>query len=272
MADTNEATGTEVAIIQEADLDRLEDAAIMGVVTSGDKEAFVYEFQQGGKTIRGLTVAGIDEAANFRGGITITEPKIEEKDNSYFVMVEAVDEVNKTTRWGCFEQPKKQGSKHDIFAITKAVSKAQRNALRKVLPQAWQLRAIAHLCGEGPMPAVPAMPAAAQREEMRVDEPDTGIDRRATMAGLAELMPALGVQGITKEAVAQAFRNNFGVESRADLTEENWAELAAKVQYAKTDAGGLSTLADWIKPAPAPQPDAPAPEAGAPEEAAGIEF
>ena len=44
MADTNEATGTEVAIIQEADLDRLEDAAIMGVVTSGDKAGVVDEF------------------------------------------------------------------------------------------------------------------------------------------------------------------------------------------------------------------------------------
>jgi hypothetical protein len=257
-----------VAIVEEGDLDRLEDAAIMGVVTSGDKEAFVYEFQQGGNTVRGLTVAGIDEAANYRGGIEISHPEIDEKDTSYFVMVEARDTINKTNRWGCFEQSKKQGQKVDPFALVKAVSKAQRNALRKILPQAWQLRAISHLCGEGPQPEM-------GRGDMQAAVEDTGIDRRATFAMLTELMPALSARQVDKEDVAAAFRTHYGVSSRADLSEAQWAELQARLLHARNDAGGLESLVEWINPTPPPVPAADAPEeAAVPSAEAGgdIEF
>jgi hypothetical protein len=245
----DETTGTDIVAVDVDAVDQYEDDTILGIVAAGTKAAFVYEFPggEGGKPIRGLTVQGIDEAANYRGGIDVDRPDVEETDVSYVCMVKVTDTRHGSSRWGCFEQPKeitlkKGGTRPDPHARIKAVSKAQRNALRKILPQKWQQDAIAYLCGEGAMPQ-------ATRAEMRVDDPaPVGTDRKATFSQLKELMPALSTHGITLEVVADAFRRNFGVTTRANMTEENWAELAAKVRFAQTDPRGLDLLVGWVVP------------------------
>ena len=59
-----------------ATIESKDDAAIIAEITSGGvalAKDYVYSFKQSGKTVSGLTIAGINEASNRRGGIEVTE-------------------------------------------------------------------------------------------------------------------------------------------------------------------------------------------------------
>ena len=88
------------------------DQSIVELMTGQAIQDYVYSFKQGGKVVEGLTIAGINEAANRRGGIQVKEIDYKETD----------------------EQPKKIGDRPDPFAFTKAIYKAQRNAIKQLIP------------------------------------------------------------------------------------------------------------------------------------------
>ena len=66
------AEDTKNELVPVADyevLDQVDDQAIVEMMTGQAIQDYVYSFKQGGKTVEGLTLAGINEAANRRGGI-----------------------------------------------------------------------------------------------------------------------------------------------------------------------------------------------------------
>jgi hypothetical protein len=116
-------------------------------------EHYVYGFDQDGKRVTGLSVAGVNEVArllnrNPKSGckIRIIPDSLKvERDVNYDghkgVEVQVVSENMVTGETGIgikFEPYKKRGKKgeyENTFAIEKAVSKAERNAKRKLMPE-----------------------------------------------------------------------------------------------------------------------------------------
>ena len=124
-----------VPVTAEYDVvDQVDDQAIVELMTGQTIQDYVYSFKQGGRTVEGLTLAGINEAANRRGGIQVEEVNYEELDNSWIATVKAVDTITGSSRFGAYEQPKMNGSRPDPFAFTKAIHKAQRNAIKQLIP------------------------------------------------------------------------------------------------------------------------------------------
>ena len=115
-------------------VDQVDDQAIIELMTGQTIQDYVYSFKQGGRTIEGLTLAGINEAANRRGGIQVEEIEYEEQENSWIATAKAVDTITGSSRYGAYEQPKMNGSRPDPFAFTKAIHKAQRNAIKQLIP------------------------------------------------------------------------------------------------------------------------------------------
>lgn len=129
------------------------DAEVFQVVEHRDEEQiiaslegkyldeYVYSFQQGGKSIEGLSWLGIQEAARAYGGIQcpIDKMKIERNDKDIIVMIEAIDSQTNSSAIGASAQAlfmtTSRGVMADSFAMQKAISKAQRNAKRQLLPQ-----------------------------------------------------------------------------------------------------------------------------------------
>jgi hypothetical protein len=92
--------------------------------------SFVYRFTAGGKEIVNLSYAGVKEAIRRRGGVDIVDWKIEDVDDEYRVVVKARDRVNMIECLGAATCKKSAP-----FAWVLAVNKAERNALRKMIPE-----------------------------------------------------------------------------------------------------------------------------------------
>ena len=79
------AEDTKNELVPVADyevLDQVDDQAIVEMMTGQSIQDYVYSFKQGGKTVEGLTLAGINEAANRRGGIQVDDVQYEEREQS----------------------------------------------------------------------------------------------------------------------------------------------------------------------------------------------
>ena len=133
------AEDTKNELVPVADyevLDQVDDQAIVEMMTGQAIQDYVYSFKQGGKTVEGLTLAGINEAANRRGGIQVDDVRYEEREHSWLAIAKATDTVTGSSRYGAYEQANRMGNREDPFAFTKAVHKAQRNAVKQLLPVA----------------------------------------------------------------------------------------------------------------------------------------
>ena len=96
---------------------------------------FVYSFKVGGRPVTGISWAGIKEIAYRLKGIDTEIQKFEETETHYIFIVKATNK-DVGSRLGVSNQPKMSKGKPDQFALQKALSKAQRNAIRGVIPEA----------------------------------------------------------------------------------------------------------------------------------------
>jgi hypothetical protein len=101
---------------------------------------YVYSFTSGGQVITGLSWAGVKEAARRLGYIKIEDLKIIDMGDYWIALCKVKDIVNKLELYGAAQQNKKMKLKDgtekiDDFSIPKVVSKAQRNAIRSVIPE-----------------------------------------------------------------------------------------------------------------------------------------
>jgi len=142
-------------------MERRDEHQIMESIRGNFLEEYVYQFQASdGREVTGLSWVGTQEAAREYGGIQVSIDKTKETETKthFTVTVEAVDTRTGSSRLGRSKQPKmmkvkirdKQGNVtgyklvEDEFADVKALSKAQRNAIRALLPQTWLKEFIKH--------------------------------------------------------------------------------------------------------------------------------
>ena len=114
---------------------------------------FVYKFPMGNRTVTGISWSGIKEIAYRVQGIDTEIESQTETDETFTFIVKATNKNIDSSRLGVGVQPKlmKRGSQEvpDPFAIQKALSKAQRNAIRGVIPEATIKQYIEMFTGEG---------------------------------------------------------------------------------------------------------------------------
>ena len=129
-------------------MERKDEQQIIAELQGRYLDEFVYEFEQEGKPVTGLSWLGVQEASRSIGGIDIEivdRKEGEEKAGNLewkwveFV-VKAVDVNTSSSRLGVKRQYNKgrrrDGKIYDIPFYTEiALSKAQRNAIRALLPQ-----------------------------------------------------------------------------------------------------------------------------------------
>ncbi|VVB53373.1 Uncharacterised protein [uncultured archaeon] len=102
-------------------------------------DTMVYSFPSGGKRITGLSWVGTKTLIVEAGNYAIEDPHIVETADAFRVVCRARDLTRNIALYGAAEVPKRMktrdGEIEDPFALSKALSKAQRNALQNLLPK-----------------------------------------------------------------------------------------------------------------------------------------
>ena len=236
------------------ELDRRDEAQIVRELTGELVEEYAYSFYQGNRLVVGLSYAGVKAAAQQMGNITVSEPKIQETEEYWTAYCSATDKTNGITFWGGAQQAKLlPNGNPDPFAFAKVISKAQRNAIRALLPETIIQMVIRKYLES----------AGSRRQETGGRRPEMGngspaaIERRTADGGQRTLPNGNGdtpldrarkrcfalIQkyGFDGEAIAQFLRDFFGVESRKDMKEEDWErawrliEILHKIDQRKLD-------------------------------------
>ena len=266
MADEKEKKEEMVPVTAEYEVvDQVDDQAIIELMTGQTIQDYVYSFKQGGRTVEGLTLAGINEAANRRGGIQVEEMEYEELDNSWIATVKAVDTITGSSRWGAYEQPKMTGGRPDPFAFTKAIHKAQRNAIKQLIPVP-VIREVLNFYLH--------RKAGSGNSKPQQQIPQSGGNiaqaQKAAFAIANNLEEPLEKKGITKADLWNYIKRKYSVESRNDMTEMQWTQLSAELKAAETTPQLLNDLCERIKQltAASQESDVPAPEEPAAQETA----
>ena len=238
-------------------VDQVDDQAIIELMTGQTIQDYVYSFKQGGRTVEGLTLAGINEAANRRGGIQIEEVKYEEREHSWIATAKAVDTITGSSRYGAYEQPKMTGSRPDPFAFTKAIHKAQRNAIKQLIPVP-VIREVLNFylhrkAGSG---------NATQQPLPQRSDGNIANAQKAAFAIANNLEGPLGGKGITKADLWNYIKRKYSVESRNDMSEMQWTQLSAELKAAETAPKLLDELCERIKQLTAASQESEVPESG----------
>ena len=111
-------------------------------------DEFVYEFTvwdakaKNKRTVTGLSYAGVKQIAHRLGHIRVLDLTVEElRDNkdgpvvSYRVKARARNDATEQEMFGVVQEDVNKPWGRDAFALSKAVSKAQRNAIRVLIPE-----------------------------------------------------------------------------------------------------------------------------------------
>jgi len=176
-------------------------------------DEFVYSFQQGGKTVEGLSWVGIQEAARSYGGIQcpVEKMKIEDTGKEIIVMLEAIDTQTNSSAIGVSSQQKmmktSRGVMEDTFARQKAVAKAQRNAKRQLLPQALLRQWI---------------------EKHRAGKSNGA--NGSVKSSLDDLFAAVQEKGLSKEYIVTKMQEKYGVKGSALLNNAQIVEFATWIR------------------------------------------
>ena len=223
-------------------VDQVDDQAIIELMTGQTIQDYVYSFKQGGRTVEGLTLAGINEAANRRGGIQIEEVDYEEREHSWIATAKAVDTITGSSRYGAYEQPKMAGGRADPFAFTKAIHKAQRNAIKQLIPVP-VIREVLNFylhrkAGSG---------NATQQAPPQQGDGNIANAQKAAFAIANNLEGPLGEKGVAKTDLWNYIKRKYSVESRNDMSEMQWTQLSAELKAAETSPKLLDELCERIK-------------------------
>ena len=189
-------------------MDQRDEAQIVATLEGMYLDEFVYEMDSGGRPIVGLSWIGIQEASRAYGGIQCRILEEQETETHVVVTVEAKDIKTGSVRVGRSRQalmrrlPSGQ-LQIDSFADVKAVSKAQRNAIRQLLPQAllkqWIDRYRSREEGDG---------QAKDGQPEKEDSEPKGYGLREYRKMIDELLAA--IQLLTGEAIGEILEAHSG--------------------------------------------------------------
>ena len=232
MTETNEQLP---ALPEPQNIEIRDDRAIIDMLTGQAAEDYVYSFQQGGRTVEGLTLAGINEAANRRGGIKVDEVRYEEKESSWLAIARATDTVTGSARYGAYEQPKHTGTdsngklRDDPHSFTKAIHKAQRNAIKQLLPVPVIREVLSFYLKGNPT-------------RTNADYKPPSPDQEQAFAIATKLLPDFADENISKTEFWDYMKHTYSVSSRTEMTQEQWATLAATLSAAQSDTTLLAEI------------------------------
>lgn len=214
MADT--ITAMILHRIQE--IERRDDNQILASLAGEAIKEYAYRFNDSkGRLITGLSWTGIKEIAAQRGNIIVQDADISESDDYIRVVIKATDLNRNVSVFGGCHQPKKmrvnvgQGQYEfvpDEFYFQKALSKAQRNAIKSLLPTTLLTKMLQAYLGKKPLPREKgkAQPqATSPAHEVKDEELKTYNDVMRICFELYKLQPA----DVLRE---------LGVGSQMDLT------------------------------------------------------
>ena len=140
---------SQIIVASELADDAMLEGEIMGTVA----EHFIYKFMQEGKEVIGLSVKGVNEVTRRINRDNRSGMKIRINPQYFFidrdvvydnvkgveVRVYAEDMISGSGAWGVKFEPYtktgRKGSYSNTFAVEKAISKAERNAKRKLIPE-----------------------------------------------------------------------------------------------------------------------------------------
>ena len=240
---TQESNKNEMVPVAEYEvLDQVDDRAIIEMMTGQAIEDYVYSFKQGGRTVEGLTLAGINEAANRRGGIQIDSVDYEEREHSWLAIAKATDTVTGSSRYGAYEQVKAMGNRSDPHAFTKAIHKAQRNAIKQLIPVHVIKEVLNFYLNRQAVPAEPQTESDSTPQQDKI----SGA-QKAAFALSAKLEGRLEKQGIARSDFWSYVRRRYAVESRNDMTEQQWTQLSAELKAAETSKKLFNQLLTRIR-------------------------
>lgn len=236
-------------------IDQADDQAIVEMMTGQAIQDYVYSFKQGGRVVEGLTLAGINEAANRRGGIVVEDIQFEEKEDSWIAIVKATDSFTGSSRYGAFEQPKKTGSRDDPFAFTKAIHKAQRNAIKQLLPVPIIKEVLNYyLHGKKPASIQSQTTLSLGAGRATVDKADSA--QTSVFAMASRLRERLEQQGISQTDFWGYVKRRYNVTSRDDMAESQWTQLAKELSLVERNPESFKELISRIRQVEAAQADA----------------
>jgi len=134
-----ETPGRELTTADFMELERRDEEQILAEIQGQVIEEMVYSFPSGGRTVTGLSWVGIKEIARRYGKIDVDPVRLEDTGDAWIVVVKARDLERGTGILGVSTQPKSMKARgetvEDPFALQKATSKAQRNAIRSLIPE-----------------------------------------------------------------------------------------------------------------------------------------
>jgi len=124
-------------------LDQRDEEQILAEIKGNIITEMFYSFTIEGRKVTGVSWVGTKEIARQYGNVNMDFIKCEETPDSYIAIVKATDTKRGTSLLGTAMQSKtmkiRGEDKPDRFAYTKAVSKAQRNAIRAIIPERYLL-------------------------------------------------------------------------------------------------------------------------------------
>ncbi|MBA7569796.1 hypothetical protein ES708_11537 [subsurface metagenome] len=135
---------TALVIRRIHEIERLDENQILASLAGDVINEYIYQFTDSrGRKIAGLSWAGTKEIAQHRGNIVIENIDIQDRDDYIRVVAKATDLDRNVSMFGGCHQPstmkiKKEGGGYvsvpDDFAFQKAIAKAQRNAIKNLIP------------------------------------------------------------------------------------------------------------------------------------------
>ena len=176
-------------------------AALQGMTEEFVKEEYVYSFTNGGKEILGITSNLVREIIRKRGQVEVYEPQVIMTDEEmFYVIVRAKDLLTNLTVTGSSDVKRSRE-----FSFRIAVNIAERNALRKLIPESvirWVLAQ--HLLG---------------------------IDKKETLALRANVGTLVIRKRFNTQRISEYLRETYkipGDEKPSDfLTLDQWKEFAS---------------------------------------------
>jgi hypothetical protein len=207
---TEEPPDKKEAMVEEPQdvyqlMDQRDEAQIVAALEGRYLDDFVYEVDSGGDRVVGLSWIGIQEASRAYGGIQCRILEERETKTHVIVTVEAKDMKTGSARVGRSRQAllRKLPSgklQMDPFGDVKAISKAQRNAIRQLLPQVLMKQWIDRYRSKDN-----EKPENAQSENQAATPPGYGLREYRR---IDELLAA--IQLLTGQSVEEILEDNSG--------------------------------------------------------------
>ncbi len=133
---------TELTTRDFLEMEKRDEQQIQAEIMGNVIEEMTYKFKSGNRIVTGISWIGIKEIARRHKNIDVELVDLKDTPEAYIAVVKAKDIEKGTGILGVSSQSKilkrRDGSEElDPFAVQKAMSKAQRNAIRSLLPESY---------------------------------------------------------------------------------------------------------------------------------------